>query len=93
MPDQCWPAEGITQGLCSSLPKPPLKHQGTGPLSQHPKLRSVPLHWQESLVPTKPCPWLAVTMALRCLSFPTWKVGAAAPTPLHSALQAAGWFY
>lgn len=50
------PAEGIAQGHCSSLPTPSLKQQGTGPLSQHPKLRSVPLHWQKSLFPTKPFP-------------------------------------
>lgn len=65
MPDECWPCERNYTGASLVSPKssPEASGHGLGPLSQHPKLRPVPLHWQRSLGHTKPCPWLAVAMA------------------------------
>lgn len=83
VPDECRPSERSYHRsiphLCQKLPRS-IKAP-TRPLV--PQLRLIPLPWQGSLVHTKPCSWLA-QMAPPCLSFPTWKMGAAAPTPTLS---------
>lgn len=93
------PAKGVAQEHRSSLPKAPLKHQGTdlAPCPCTPSSAQCPrigrgLQFTPNLAAGWLWPW-PVQMLPLCLSFPTWKMGAAEPTPLGRALRAPGWFY
>lgn len=94
MPGECWPCERnyMRASLISPKSSPEASRHPPGPLPWYPQLRPALLHWQRPLVHPKPCPWLSQVASV-CLSFPSWKMGAAAPTSLCSALPAPGWFY
>lgn len=77
MPDECWPCRRNCSGPLLISAKPPCEASGHPPLVLAPQAQiSTPAEVSTS---TKPCPCLDVTMALCCLSFSTWKMGAAAP--------------